>query len=423
MKKYKHEKDKDPLEQLFHGRDDDFDIEFREDDWRALQPALDLLDAKAAHRFRIRLISAAAVFLILMFSYFTFHNYSRINELSDQIAQSSQTNGSDGESVQQDDSRVPETLGSENREQPGNSLTESDLNTIADLLENPDEDSETQRITANDYGDVENLSIASANPQMMTSNVFYDRIPVTAELNRTGNPEMIDLNSNYFNTIITEAPGMLTPSYAYPVEDNPGFSRSAESSRVTVGLALSPDATGAGSISGFSDPGYKAGAVIEYAFSEKLSVSVGIIQTEVRYRAASAQYDPPYYWPPGTSPDEILATCLMFDIPISLKYNLFTFSRSRLYSSLSLSSYIMQNEEYRFRYGNGNTGGPEAWRDNTGKGYWFSNAGFSIGYEFDLNRTWSLRAEPFIRLPISEVGWGNAKLYSVGSFISLNYRL
>jgi hypothetical protein len=30
----------------------------------------------------------------------------------------------------------------------------------------------------------------------------------------------------------------------------------------------------------------------------------------------------------------------------------------------------------------------------------------------------SLSAEPFIRVPIREVGWGNVKLYSVGSFVS-----
>ncbi|MDX1592476.1 MAG: hypothetical protein R3283_10955, partial [Balneolaceae bacterium] len=196
-----------------------------------------------------------------------------------------------------------------------------------------------------------------------------------------------------------------------------------QSSRLTVAIALSPDVTGAGTVSGFRDPGYKAGAFLEYALTKRLSVSVGIVQTEVNYKAPSSEYDPPYYWQPGTSPSEIIATCLMLDLPLTFKYNLFQFERSRIYSSATLSSYYMQNEEYQFRYSGATQGGPDGYNETGNKAYWFSNAGVSIGYEFDLNQTWSLRAEPFLRLPLREVGWGNARLYSMGTFISLNYRI
>jgi hypothetical protein len=423
MKKFEEEKKKDPLEELFRGRENDLDIEYRDDDWRALQPGLDLIDAKAAHRVRIRYISAAAVILIVLFSYFTFHNYSRINELSDQIAQSEQRTLPNGEIEQRSDPALQDLPGDDEPEPPGASLTESDLNTLADLTDNPDEDSEMQAITHGTNEGTENLSTETVNRLIDRSNTILNRKPVTAARLINMNSGQPKLHDKYFNTMESAVTEDFTAMIAQPVENSSLNTRPSESSRITVGLALSPDATGAGSISGFRDPGYKAGAVIEYAFSDKLSASVGIIQTEVRYRAASGQYNPPYYWPPGSSPDEIIATCLMFDIPVSIKYNFVTFERSRLYSTVSLTSYIMRNEDYRFRYSEGASGYPESWSAHTGKGYWLSNAGFSIGYEYDLNRTWSLRAEPFIRVPIREVGWGNAKLYSVGSFISLNYRL
>jgi hypothetical protein len=46
-----------------------------------------------------------------------------------------------------------------------------------------------------------------------------------------------------------------------------------------------------------------------------------------------------------------------------------------------------------------------------------------VGYEFDLDRNISLRAEPFLRIPLREVGHANVNLYSVGSLVSINYNL
>ncbi|MEX2601523.1 MAG: hypothetical protein WD355_07750, partial [Balneolaceae bacterium] len=112
----------------------------------------------------------------------------------------------------------------------------------------------------------------------------------------------------------------------------------------------------------------------------------------------------------------------LLDIPLTAKVDLIQSRQSRFYATAGLSTYIMLNEEYRFRYEDGMTG-PDSWQDRTGTGHWMSNAGFSIGYEYDLMPDWSIRVEPFIKVPLSEVGWGQVKLYSMGSFVSLNYRL
>ncbi|CAN5348470.1 hypothetical protein BH23BAC3_BH23BAC3_14340 [soil metagenome] len=63
------------------------------------------------------------------------------------------------------------------------------------------------------------------------------------------------------------------------------------------------------------------------------------------------------------------------------------------------------------------------WSGRTGTRHWMSNASFSLGYELDLHPNWSLRAEPFIKTPLREVGWSNVKLFSAGSLVSLYYRL
>jgi hypothetical protein len=82
----------------------------------------------------------------------------------------------------------------------------------------------------------------------------------------------------------------------------------------------------------------------------------------------------------------------------------------------------MLNEEYQFDYYGNENGLAQNWSGKTGTSHWASNAAFSIGFEYDINSTLSLRAEPFVRVPLKEIGWGNVELYSLGSFISLNYK-
>jgi hypothetical protein len=84
----------------------------------------------------------------------------------------------------------------------------------------------------------------------------------------------------------------------------------------------------------------------------------------------------------------------------------------------------MLNEEYRFDYGYGNSSKrAQKWSARTGTRHLMSNASLSLGYEFDIRRKWSLRAEPYLKVPLQKVGWGNVRLYSTGITFSLNYDL
>lgn len=195
------------------------------------------------------------------------------------------------------------------------------------------------------------------------------------------------------------------------------------SQRFSVGFLMAPDFSTAGSFSDFYSPGYKFGAYVEYHFTRNLGISAGIIHSTVRYTAQGGEYRPPEgYWTNGIIPAETLAECMLLDIPITLKYNFFHFDRSRFYATAGVSSYVMLSEEYEFDYYGNESGLAQSWSGKTGTRHWASNAAFSIGFEYDINSTLSLRAEPFIRVPLKEVGWGNVRLYSLGSFISLNYK-
>ncbi|TVR32091.1 MAG: hypothetical protein EA390_05585 [Balneolaceae bacterium] len=405
----------DSLERLFRKKAEDYDISYREEDWNKLEPALDLRDAQLSYKRRVRLIAAASFLIISLLGYFTYENHNRLNQISEHLTDEPAA-----------DPKPPE-IG----EFPS---TDSHSEESTDIIEDPIADTQTDRIESDDVAPVDPYQLEAA------SLAHIDEITETHDVERFDivNRDLdafIDLNidreSTFFASAIErfahQSEGIYSPvsksQTATPSQDFESRKVDRSSSRFSFGLVTAPDLSTVNSVSNFSNPGYKFGLTVEYSLSSNFSVSTGILQTMVRYSAQSNQYNPSVYWPGGITPNEMIGECLLFDIPITLKYNFLTFNRSRFFATAGVSSYIMQNEEYYFSYNEEIPGQIESWSGQTGTSHWMSNAGFSIGYEFDIHSNWSLRVEPFMKVPLKEVGWGGVKLYSVGSFVSLNFRL
>ncbi len=406
------QKHNDPLEELFKKKAEEYDISFREEDWNSLEHKMDLRDARLAYRKKLSILAAASFILVALLGYFTFENHNRLNQLNDRLTNEMQI---PGEIPPQED-QPPIAAENESRvtDSEGNDNVQSEDPTTDSAIDSPIVAAESDEAVENELNG-SRLSVLSVN---------FKQLPIAETI--TGSVKN-RLPSSVFEEIELTTPiASDLPDFSQtdPItSDIESGSTTRALSRISVGLLASPDLSTVGSLSNFERAGYKLGAVVEYSFSENLSVSVGLIQTRVNYSAHSHQYNAPVYWQGGNSPEHIYAECLLYDLPITLKLNVANFDRSRFFVTAGLSSYIMQSEDYYFSYRYDSPGQIEGWSGQTGTRHWFSNAGLSIGYEMDLHPQWSVRAEPFIKVPLQEVGWGNVKLYSLGSFISLNYRL
>lgn len=405
---------KDSLEKLFQKKAKEYDIRFREEDWDSLEKELDAKDAIIGYKRKIAWMAAAAILIISLLGYFTFENYNRLNRIADQLADQMEniptqqpsilhfpTDNEGGDELQAEP--APENqIGT-----PGTDVDTPDLTNAESItvLTDDEESKENEplRLIRRDIDREFTFASLPAEARHRPINTVYNtpiRVPSeTAALNLTS-PD----------------PRGMSPEFDTETSEN-------LLSNLAISLVLSPDMSTVGSVSGFHDPGYKFGVVLEYFVTQNISVSTGIVQSMVRYSAPGSEYNAPVYWANDISPEEIIAQCLLLDIPITLKFNFLNLDRSRFFATAGVSSYIMQNEDYQFSYSQNPNGQLESWSGQTGTRHWFSNAGFSIGYELDIHPNWSLRAEPFIKVPMKEIGWGNVKLYSMGSFISLNYRL
>ncbi|MEX0994151.1 MAG: hypothetical protein WD599_01400 [Balneolaceae bacterium] len=415
--------EKDSFEEFFQKKAGEYDIPFREEDWLKLEKKLDLRDAQMTYRRRVRWIAAAAVLIVSLLGYFTYENHNRLNEISRQLTDESVSESEQeplADELTNGEDSVPDTNVQTDEEsiavnESGEGQVDRLINLRGDpILPVPGLEFSVNRGQA-DPGFLQTdglLEIREIKAERLVSEFSTTSYPYRSLTNRALIPARTELAS-------------ATLPHAVSPERIDKESSGSTSSRIRIGIATAPDLSTAGSVSDFHDPGYKFGATLEYQLGPNLSVSTGLIQSRVRYTAGSRDYKSPVYWTGGISPDEIIADCLILDIPVNIKVDVMNFNRSRFFVSAGVSSYIMLNEVYDFNYEyEGDvTGLMKRWSGKTGTRHWFSNAGFSVGYELDVHRNWSLRAEPFMKIPLNEVGWGNVNLYSMGSFISLNYRL
>jgi hypothetical protein len=184
----------------------------------------------------------------------------------------------------------------------------------------------------------------------------------------------------------------------------------------SAGLRISPDFSGTG-VEAFSKSGHNMGFSLEYHVSRRLSLSTGLIRSRKIYEVRDGFNPHERYWDYKKKPDLIDGGCVVLDVPINIRYNLIAGERSKIFISAGLSSYFMTRENYNYVY----YSYQKDYEIRNQNNHFFGVLNFSGGYERFLGHQWSLGIEPFVKMPLTEVGYGNLKLMSAGAFISLNY--
>ncbi len=409
----------DPLEEFFKKKVREYDITYNEEDWNKLEKRLEASD-KSLIRQRIRYVAAAAVALLFsILAYVTYQQQMTINDLNERLT----SNQTLPEYPELFTDVLPQNLFdfSPSPQPDETNESASEQNKVRNEETTPSEESgsheseNTQLLTIWNHNQVLENAALRERDLWVSDQVFSATIT-----NEISAPALKNNGPSGFtpaNTLdpYNEERSSYQAQQSFPTQNT---------SQLTVGLLGGPDLSTVGGFSEFYDPGYKMGLAVEYAITENLAISVGAIHSKVQYSASGSKYNPPQdYWSYGIIPDETVGVCFLIDIPMNLKYDFLHFEHSRIFATAGASSYIMLNEEYQFEYDTYSAGQQDRWQERTGSSHWMSNATFSLGYELDLNQKISLRAEPFIKVPMREVGWGNVKLYSMGSLLSINYNV
>jgi hypothetical protein len=152
-----------------------------------------------------------------------------------------------------------------------------------------------------------------------------------------------------------------------------------------------------------------------------------MVLSNKKYVGYGNEYKPPVgYWKRNTNgiiPEEVQGTCQVLEIPLSVQYKIAKFSRSRVFITAGASSYLMLGESYHYIFESPNPGAKEGWNSSGTSSFLFSIANASVSYERDISSHLAVGLEPYIKIPMSGIGWSNLKLFSVGASITLRYSL
>jgi len=167
--------------------------------------------------------------------------------------------------------------------------------------------------------------------------------------------------------------------------------------------------------------GYGVG--ISYAFGKHFSLQAMFVNARKLYATDKKGYTPVS----GSSlynadTLNVNADCSIWDIPLNLRYSFKGNDKNSLFISAGVSSYIMKKEIYDFVYfDQGNYYSKQRIISNENK-HSFCNLNLTVGYQYWLNKKWSIGFEPYLKLPLSGIGGGKVKLTSAGALFSLTFK-
>ncbi|MET0300105.1 MAG: hypothetical protein ABW036_10100 [Flavitalea sp.] len=163
--------------------------------------------------------------------------------------------------------------------------------------------------------------------------------------------------------------------------------------------------------------GSQYGGLAGYQFSKKWSIELGFFVDKKYYYTDAEYYDKSgINVNPNSKVLWVDGNCLMFEIPVSVKYDITNTYRSNWFVTAGLSSYFMKKEKYDMLYlytSSGSTAVHDYEYKNSDKSY-FSQLRLTGGYTYKLPRNFGLRIEPYFNLPVSGIGSGKLKLVSAG---------
>ncbi|WP_439557939.1 hypothetical protein [Dyadobacter sp.] len=188
-----------------------------------------------------------------------------------------------------------------------------------------------------------------------------------------------------------------------------------------VRFGYSPDLSTVGGEK-LTKPGSAVSMMAELSVLPRLFVQTGAVWSRKDYRANAGDYILNPKWGYYTKPESIEGICKVLEVPLNLRYDIVSGSRSRIFAGSGLSSYYMRGEKYKYNYEYPNDPHIKynGWQGKTGW-YIFSHLNASAGYEYRLTNKLSLVAEPYARMPLKRVGYGKVNLFTAGVWISVRY--
>lgn len=193
--------------------------------------------------------------------------------------------------------------------------------------------------------------------------------------------------------------------------------------RFYAGLIGSLDATSI-RLQKVDNASYDLGVLLGYKFYKKWSLEAGLSLGKKFYYTKGAYFNTSKiraFMPPNSEIAAVDGNCVMWEIPLSLRYELKSSVKHTLSVSAGVSSYLMNRESYNYYYYSPSSGQNwEFYKSYPSRSKQaLSVVQFSAGYTVNLPKVGAVRLEPYVKLPVKGMGVGSIRLQSTGVHISI----
>ncbi len=323
-------------------------------------------------------------------------------------------------------SALPTNTASEKRGGKNNSIGKSNapaaMLTMIPALPGPEKPSRKPDPNGNSY----NYSKAGSTSAVQQQNAGTTRDIAMAPI--SGIVPLTDQNVNVSDASLRNQSKATVQLSAEAIAQSKNTQRVLRMSRaLKIGLLYGSDVTSVHAVAP-DKLSNNYGLTIGYQFFDHLSINTGAIYTQKNYSANKSDFHGPWNPMGGGTVDFDYASgnCNMWEIPLTLRYDFDRIGNTTIFINGGASTYLMMQESYVYYYhyyysGTTVLGQSRPVQYNTNKNYLFAVVDFSMGVEQKISKSFSLQIEPFVKIPMKGVGYGNLDLSSFGANLSIRY--
>jgi hypothetical protein len=187
-----------------------------------------------------------------------------------------------------------------------------------------------------------------------------------------------------------------------------------------LSVLAAPDYNGVNNLNNAS-LGNDFGLLLSVNIVKNWSFSTGAIYAKKLYHTTFSNYNPTKNIWTEYYPNSVNADCRVLDIPMNINYSLLKRKNRTFSLGTGISSYIMLREDYRFTYAEINSNNPLSYHVVNENKHWLSVLNFQASFEQRLNSRISLSLQPYMKIPLSNIGFAGVKLQSFGMAANLNW--
>lgn len=192
---------------------------------------------------------------------------------------------------------------------------------------------------------------------------------------------------------------------------------------VALSLLVAPAYNGVDNLNN-GKTGTDVGLLLTLGLSRRWSFSTGALYAKKLYETGfSSNYSNGYNGYGDPDIQAVDADCRVLDIPLNINYAIIDKGKTTINLGTGISSYIMLREDYRFVSDDPYGEVPADIHLVNENQHWLSVLNLHASYQQRLSSKMSLSLQPYLKIPVKDIGYAKVKLQSLGMALSASWTL